>query len=570
MSGPNDQSDPSHSHHEREHFFGAAKLIALITMGSRVLGMVRDIAIVSLGANRMMDAFWTAFRIPNLFRRLFGEGAISAAFIPIFTETSETQGLQRARNILANCTGLLAIILASLLVIIELCLLTAILLEPGGWDRQLLIKLSMTVMPFMFTICLLALGSAALQCKGKFAYPAFAPIVLNIFLIAAAVAAHWLVDDQQEAGLFILAGAVVIAGVVQLAGVWWLLARVGLWARPRLGPVLPEVKRIAALTMPMLIPLGVAQISALFDSLYAWIMSGTPESSELTILGITFAKPLTEGVVTCLYAAERLNNFPLGILAISLATAVFPLFSRYASRGDTEGLRNATNRALRLSLFLGIPSGVALVILARPAIQLIYGHGQFSPDDVARAAGILQAYSLGMWAYFSRHILLRAFFSVADVRTPLKISCWMAAANMALVAGLVFTPLGSRAFGLATAVTATANVIALSWVLRRRWGRIGMRKIVNSCLKILLATAVMSGAIIAAIHFLAPLAEQIASKIQISWADSGILVIAGIFAGLAGFFITAWLLRCHELGELLGSLKGKPDKISDKTAGPSE
>ena len=567
MSGPNDQSEASQTHHEREHFFSAAKMIALITMCSRVLGMIRDMAIISLGADRAMDAFWLAFKVPNVFRRLFGEGAISAAFIPIFSKTCETDGPERARKVLANCMGMLAIILVSLLAITELCLLTAYLLDPGGWDRQLLIKLMMTVMPFMVTVCLLALGSAALQCRGKFVYPAFAPILLNIFLIAGAAAAHLLVDASDEAGLFILASSAVAAGIAQLAGVWWLLTRVGLWARPALSPLLPEVKRIAAMTMPMLIPLGITQISSLFDWAYAWIMSATPESSTITIFEMTIAKPLNDGVIVCLHAAERLNNFPLGILAVSLATAVFPLFSRYGSRGDIQGLRSATNRALRLSLFLGIPSGAALVILARPAVQLIFGRGEFTPADVSLAAGILQAFSLGMWAYFSRHILLRAFFSVSDVKTPLKISCWIAVANMLLVTVLVFTPLGPRAFGLATAITASANVIALSWVLHRRWGHIGLRKIISSGWRTLIATAAMSGVIFAVIHYFGPILEQSAGKLPFGWAGGGILVISCIVAGLATFFISARLLGCQELTELLGSLKGKPENVSDNTAG---
>lgn len=305
--------------------------------------------------------------------------------MPVFTETAETEGWDRARFVLANCAGLLALLLAGLVAVIELVLAAVLLFAPGQWDRTLLIQLMMIVLPFMITICLLALGSAALNCKGHFAYPAFAPIILNVFLIAAALLARRFLGGGQWQGLFVLAGAVVAAGLAQLAAVAWLLRTAGLAAMPSIRPVVSEVRKIAALTLPMMIPMGLSQLSSLFDSFYAWFMTATETASHFTVLGHTMAKPLQPGVVTCLYAAERLYNFPLGIFAISLATAVFPLFSRYAARGDVAGLRAATNRSLRLSLFLGIPAGVALILLARPAAVLIYRHGDFRPDDAARA-----------------------------------------------------------------------------------------------------------------------------------------------------------------------------------------
>lgn len=177
-------------HVERERFFGAAKTVASLTMLSRVLGLVRDMAIWAFGATRATDAFWLAFSLPNLFRRLFGEGALSAAFVPVFTEVAESQGWERARLVLANAAALLAMLLAGLVVLGELALLAALLLVEPGADWTLLLQLTMLVLPFMLTICTLALGSAALNCKGHFAYPAFAPILLNISLIGGAWIAH--------------------------------------------------------------------------------------------------------------------------------------------------------------------------------------------------------------------------------------------------------------------------------------------------------------------------------------------------------------------------------------------
>ena len=536
--------DPDHK--EREHFFSAAKLVAALTMLSRVLGLIRDVAIVRFGATRATDSFWTAFRVPNTFRRLFGEGALSAAFVPVFTEVAEAQGWDKARLVLANAAGLLAAVLAGLTVLIEAGLLVWLWCWPGAWDRTLLLQLVMLVLPFMITICLLALGSAALNCKGHFAYPAFAPILLNIFLIAAAFASGQLFVGDDWRTLFLLSVAVIVAGVVQVGGVIWLLRRVGLAATPSLAPILPDVKRIARLALPMMIPLSIVQLSSLFDGFYAWVMTATPDAPTLEIFGMTVARPLESGVVTRLYAAERLYNFPLGILAISLATAVFPLLSRYASRGDTRGLATATNRALRLSLFLGIPSGVALILLAEPTLGAIYRRGRFSPADTARAASILQMYCLGMWAYFCNHILLRAFFAQKDKTTPLRVSLVRAVVNIALVAGLVFTPLKARAIGLATASTSAANALVLVWILHRRWGQIGLRQILASLGRTVVMTAVMGAAIWLLQRQLAPYGNFV--------------VLAGcVPAGLVSFFIVARLLRAPELKELRGAKAEQAD-----------
>lgn len=536
-------------HQERERFFSAARLVAGLTVLSRLLGMARDIAIVALGATRATDAFWTAFSVPNLLRRLFGEGALAAAFVPVFTEVSEAEGWEKARLVLANTAGLLALVLAGLLLLGEAGLLAWLALARPEWDTALLLRLTAIMLPFMFTICLLALGSAALQCKGRFAYPAFAPIVLNVFLIAAATVVHTQIRQRGAVQLTVLAVAVVVAGAVQLAGVAWLLRRAGLSAPLQLRPVMRPVRRVARMLLPMMIPLGVMQFSAFFDRIYAWWMTATPDEPSLSILGWTVQRPLAPGVVTCLYAATRLYMFPLGILAISLATAVFPLMSRYAARKDTLGLRATTNRALRLSLFLGVPAGLGLFLLAEPTITLIYRHGRF--EDAARPAAILRMYTLGMWAYFANHILLRAYYAQTDTRTPIRVTGSLAVVNMLLVVVLVF-PLKASGIGLATACTASLNAILLAGLLRRRWGRLGGRRLALSAARTAVASAVMGGAVLGAQWLLAGPAEAIATGLGRSWVYSAVTVLGAVVAGAGAYLLAALLLRCDELAELLG------------------
>ena len=540
------------AHHERERFFGAAKLVAALTVVSRILGMVRDIAIVAHGATRRTDAFWTAFAVPNLFRRLFGEGALSAAFVPVFTGVAHAQGWDKARLVLANAAGLLAVVLAGLVLLIEIALLGWLVLVPHAGGGGLVVQLMAVVMPFMFTVCMLALGSAALNCKGHFAYPAFSPILLNVFMIAAAASVHWLLPSGDRAGLFLLAATVVVAGAVQLAGVVWLLRSVSLAAMPRLRPVLGPVKRIGKLLLPMMIPLGIVQFSALFDRWYALGMTATPDSATFELFGWTIAKPLQPGVVTCVYVAGRLYHFPLGILGISLATVVFPLMSRYAERGELAGLRDATNRALRLSVFLGLPAGVGLILLAGPAISLIFRHGDFTPENAGLAASVLRMYCIGMWAYFANHILLRAFFSQKDTTTPLRFSVLFAIVNIVLVVLLVFTPLRAAAIGLATAVTSSVNALVLAWILKSRWGGIGLRRILVSALRTVIATAALAAAVLAADHLLAPYGRTLAEQWRLRWIAPAVVVIPAIAVGAATFILAAMVLRCPELGELRG------------------
>ena len=553
---PPAESDQHHQHdqlhREREHFFAAARLVAVLTVLSRVLGLIRDRAIVAFGANRNMDVFWTAFRVPNLLRRLFGEGALSAAFVPVFTEVSRAEGWDKARIVLANMTGWLAMILAALLLVAEVLIAAWLLLAARRWDTVLLGQLVMIMLPFMFTICMLALGSAALNCKGHFAYPAFAPIILNISLISAA----WYVGRADLAGewrgLFLLSVGVIAAGVVQLVGVLWLLRSAGLSSVPTFRPMLPEVRRIASMTIPMMIPLGLLQLSAFFDSAYALVMSTNSGARPLYLLGLTIRRPLTEGVVTCLYAANRLYQFPMGILAISLATAVFPLLSRHASDNDMPGLRQTTNRALRLSLFLGIPAGVVLLMLAEPIVLLIYGTGKFTTtaapgeySDVQRSAAILRMYCLGMWAYFCNHILLRVFFAVKDTRTPMRIACWLAVTNVTLVVVLVFTPLRGAAFGLATAVTASMNTLLLARMLRNRLGGyLGGRRILRLLLRTCWATGGMAAALVS-------VRWAVGRWVAVARPEL-VLVPVSVVVGALAFLGIAAAMRCRELAELRG------------------
>ncbi len=535
-------------HKEREHFFGAAKLMALLTILSRVLGVVRDMVIVPIGGPVLGDRFFTAFQIPNLFRRLFGEGALSAAFVPVFSEVAEKDGWQRAKIVLANTTGLLALILSALIVLIELGLLAAWFIWGGDWARMILFQFTAVMLPFMLPVCLLALGSGALNCKGHFAYPAFAPSLLNIGLILAAWLATTMTGDDTTR-FFIISIGLLVTGIIEVIGAIWLLARNGLIMMPNLRPILPEVRRIARLMAPMMIPLSILQFSSLSDQLIALIFSASDDYPFM---------PLQPGVSRCLYATSRLYSLPLGVLAISIATAVFPLFSRYATRKDIPGLRDTTNRSLRLCIFLGIPSGIVMMITARPLIELIYQRGGFTAYDTERATFMLQMYCIGMTAYFCNHILLRAFYSQQETFAPLVLACCMAGVNILLVIGGIFTPLGSGAFGLATATTSTLNTIWLTYLLRKRLQRIGGRTLLAAFIRVSVATGVMAAAMIATMNYFQPVGEWMAKAIGMRFVENLSSLVAVVIAGMLAFLAAAAAVRCRELGEFWGAVHKTP------------
>ncbi|MGA2265988.1 MAG: murein biosynthesis integral membrane protein MurJ [Phycisphaerae bacterium] len=543
------------AHREREHFFTGAKIVAVITLLSRVLGMLRDMAIVWLGAKWQNDAFQFAFAIPNLFRRLFGEGALSAAFVPVFTEASEEGGTPRASRLLANAMGLMSVFLLALMVLIMAGMTLWSACSPNRPDRQFLVLLSNIMLPFMVTMCLLAIGSAALNCRGHFAYPAAAPILLNLCVIAAAwLIAPWM-HENRGGQLTVVAIAVSISGVLQLAGVLWLLKRSGFPLRPTLWPVQDDVRRMLKLMAPMLLGIGFLQISSLFDYVIAWLFTVRQYSSTVTLFGHVFHRPLSEGVLVRLAAAQRLYQFPMGVLAISLGIAVFPLLARYASRGDMSNLRDSFNRAMRLAMMEGLATGAGLFLLAKPIIGLIYRHGDFMRADADQSAFILQMYVLGLWAYCTYQIVLRAFYSLKDPTTPLKVSCVMAVVYMASVSVLIWVPrIGAGAFGLTAAGTFSLNVVLMTVLLRKRIGRIGGRKLLASTLRSLACCAVMAAVVLALRYVLAG-------------RSNGLVVAACVPAGAAAFLATAWAMKAPELGELLGAVRRPPAADTGPTGG---
>lgn len=539
-------------------YLGSAKLIAVCTLASRVTGLARDIVLNrTFGQNWVQDAFNYGFLIPNLFRRLFGEGALSAIFVPIFTETLDRHGRPVAWTLLGRVTGLMVMILAALTFLIEAAVLVVGRFYSAGPMRELQVQLTAVMLPFMVGICVLALFSAILNCLNHFAVPALMPIVLNVFIVVGVLVVGPRLGDLLEQQVFGVAYAVLAASLVQLAVIIPVMKAHGVEFRLGLDRRDPNVRRMARMFLPVVIGQGVLLFSVFFDAqICTYLTRGPQAPATFSFLGWTGAYPLEEGALSAVNNAQRLYQFPLGVLAISLATAAFPLFSLYASREDFAGLRDTLGQSLRVALFEGVPSGIILIVLAEPIVTLLFQYGRYTAEDAARAARVLRWYGLGIPAFCCQHILLRGFYSLKDMMTPMWIGVGLVALNIALSVSLVWHPaIHEAAFGISTTITATTHVFISVWLLRRRMhGLIGGRRIAASALRTLTAGA---GVVLAGWWLLDWIsAVDLSGFGRIGARAVSVFVPLGGAAGV--YLAAARLLRCDELGLVFARRSAPP------------
>jgi len=531
---------------ERRQLLAGVRVVSLGTLASRVLGLVRDMvtaALLGMSAGGVMDAFVVAFRVPNLFRRLFGEGALTASYLPQFAAQWEND--RRAAWQLASVAGLrLAGMLFALVLIGEgVCALLWLTLgdRPG---MPLVLGLSATMLPYSILICLAALAIATLHALGEFRLPALAPILLNLMWIAAAVwiAPVYVGDPQAQA--FVLAVTVLVAGFVQLGVQWPALRHFGFRFDYNPTAVRQQMRQIVAAMAPMLLGLAVTQINTLMDSLIAWGLSSSPEESgAVWWLGGAVDYPMRQGAASAVYYGERMYQFPLALLGLAVATAIFPLLSRHAARRQFDRLAADLGFGLRLVLFLAIPATVGLVLLAEPLTVLLFQRGQWdAATDTPRTAQMISAYALGVWAYCALPVVVRGYYAVGDYRTPVRVGLGIVALNFVLSAALIW-PLAEAGLAVATAVAAVVQVVVLLGLFSRQVGNVSWRSVLATALRTTVAAALMGGVLLLVERPLGEIAG-LAGKIG--------RVVVPLVLSAAVFFPVTWLLGARELGQLLG------------------
>lgn len=512
-------------------------IVALGTLASRVLGMLRDMAtaaLLGMSGSGVMDAFVLAFRIPNTFRRLFGEGALAASYLPVLTEKLEHD--RRAAWQLASVTlAGLAVVLAGVLLLAEAGLWAWWLVAGSSPRVELLAGLAAVMMPYMLFICLAAQAAATLNALGHFSVPSLVPIILNVFWLAGA----WLLAPRlagDEVGqAYVLAGCVVVAGAFQLGVQLPVLGRLGFrfdynWTASR-----ESVRRIVAAMAPMVLGLAITQINTLMDSLLAWGLARGPAGPE-RIGGLGLPYPMQQGAAAAIYYGERLYQFPLGILGLAVATAIFPLLSRHAARGDRASLGADLTLGIRLVLFLAAPASLGLVLLAGPLTRLLFEHGRFQPEDTVRAARVIACYGAGVWAYCALPVLVRGFYALGDRATPVRTGACAVALNLAMNLALIW-PLAEAGLAVATAITAAIQATWLAVLFSRHQGALDWRELGGTAGRAAAATAAMGLAAWGLLYVL-PDTQELRSRL--------VRVAAPLAAAVAAYAVTAWALRAPE------------------------
>ena len=525
---------------EHRSVASSAKLIAICTVVSRITGMLRDMLLLqTFGTGWVADAYNFAFQIPNLFRRLFGEGSLAAVFVPTFTHALETEGRPSAWKVLARVLALMSTVISALVILIEILILILWQTHPGGPERQLAMSLTALMLPFMLTICTVALFSSILNCLGSFVPAALTPVVMNLGMMVGILWLGPMFDRQAlDRQIYGVAISVIVTGVIQIALLTPVMRKKGVALGWKLDLNNPHLREIVRRMGPILFGQGILIIGTFLDSWICFLFSATKENAKQgSFLGWTFDYPMDEGALTALTAAQRLYQFPLGVLAISIAVAALPAFSRLATHRDWPGWKSEVTKAMRLALFDGLLAGGMMIALATPIIQLLFEYRKFDPHATVRVSGILTLYGLGMWAFCVQHIVLRAFYSLGDVQTPVKISCVMVPLNLTISLILIWIdPIRVKAFAISSIITASLSVMIGFFLLQKRVGtRLLDRELTIAIGKMMLA-CVLSAAAAYGIHQLCEtyLSDLIALKALRRALITGIPLAlgTGLFLGL--------------------------------------
>ncbi len=505
--------------------------VGLYTMASRVLGFARDILIARyLGTTGVVEAFVVAFRFPNLFRRLVAEGAFTAAFVPLFSRRMEEDGRAAALAFAGRSLAVLLVAVLAFTVAAEIFMPWLMLaIAPGFADDpevfDLAVLFTRITLPYLLCMALVAMLSGMLNSVYRFAAAAAAPVLLNIILIAGLVAAR----DWFESPGHLLSWGVAVAGIGQL--IWLALAcqRAGLVLRLPRPRLTPDVRRLLKLMAPGVIGAGVTQINLLIGTIIATFITGA---------------------VSYLYFADRVYQFPLGVIGIAIGTALLPNLSRMLAR-DGGAAMDVHNRAIEVSMLLTLPAAAALLVISGPVVTVMFQYGRFTADDAAATAAALSAFAVGLPAYVLIRVLTPGFFAREDTVTPVKFAAASVAANIVLSLALVW-PFAHVGIAVATAAAAWLNV-GLLWVALRRRGflvidaRLGRR-----LPRIAGAAVVMAILVWRAADWLAePLSGPVAGRIAAMAA-----LVAG---GVVVFAILVLASRAANLAELKALMRRTAD-----------
>lgn len=506
------------------------RILSACTVLSRVLGLVRDMTLAAIfGGGPVLDAFIVAFRLPNLARQLFGEGALSTAFLPVFVRDLERHGTAAARETLSAITFTVAGILTAIMLCGEAAIFAQLQFLDLNPELRLVLEFLAVLLPYMVCICLSALLSAALHSLRQFLWPGLIPVVLNVvWLLGTFIAARLTGDDRQRA--LLMSGSIVFAGVLQLLLPLVVLARQnwsltwhcpGGWSRVRevLGAVIPVVAGV-----------GLTQIGAVLDSVLAWGLARPDDGGNALCTAFGIEPILPSGTASALYLGQRLYQFPLGVFGVALGTVLFPVLTQHAERHDLVSLRHDLTKGLQLVVAIAVPASVGLLLLAAPVTGLLFRHGRFDLEDAQLAATMIAIYGSGVWLFIGLLIVNRAFYAVRDRITPMRLGLLALLFNIAFNLTLIWF-LGGAALALGGVLAAGLQLLLSLWRLEQQVGQLAWRPVVRTALRVLLATVLMAVVVLLtrrllpdeitllqrAIHVLLPLTTGAATYLAASY-----------------------------------------------------
>lgn len=477
------------------------RIVSLCTIGSRILGLMRDQAMgVLFGAGPVMDAFTVAFRLPNLARVLLGEGALTTAFLPVFVQDLRERGQESATRVTWAVFVCLGMVLSGLILAVEAFIWSLDWITPLSPEARLLRSLTALLMPYVLLICLAAQLGAVLNALGRFVWPALVPSVLNlVWLITLWVIVPRWKDEVTQ--IYITSISVLVGGLLQLVFPFYVLRQSGFAFRTDWRLAMDRVWKIACDMLPVIIGLSITQLNAVLDSFIGWGFTQPAGSDSVMPLPGSPHYPLSEGTVTALYLGQRLYQFPLGVFGVALGTVLFPLFTLHAQEGQTDKLRADISLGIRLVLAIGLPASAGLMLISHPLATLFFQYGKFDAEDARQTGDMIAAYSSGVWAYCGLLILQRGFYAIGDRMTPMYVGLAAMCCNLVFNLTLIW-PLGGRGLAFSTALVAAAQCAVTALLLQHKVGRLLWGEIATTTLKTIIATGIMSAACLATLNVL--------------------------------------------------------------------
>jgi len=485
-------------------FVGHAKLISVLTLLSRILGMARESVMATyFGASVVAQSFTVAFSIPNLFRKLLGEGALSAAFIPLYAQSLKSEDPDEARRFACASINMLSVGLIALTIIGELVLWLTTRLISFRNDDLLVIRFTAIMLPYVILVCGSAFLSGILQVHRRFALPSLTQVPLNLtHIIVIVLGARLLMlrpgvaDAELQTRLaYWLSFFVLVAGCIQLATLIPALRHAGfrlMWVG---NFWTPAVRKLLKLSLPVAFSAGVLQISVLLDkSITLFLTSSENPADKLQIFGHVFTYPMAIGAAARLNWAQMLYQFPLGVFAIAVATAIFPSLSADAHDRDGEKFKRVLRQGIVFTLLEGFPASIGLIIVRYPVIRLLFQHGSFTAIDTQWVALSVVFYSAAIWAFSLQQILNRGYYALHDTITPLVMAIVTIAVNTVVEIPLSFTKLGEAGMAAGTLASFAVQAIVMLVMLDRKVGGVGLTSIAQQAGRMLVACAVMTAA----------------------------------------------------------------------------